>query len=137
MKKLLVLLILSISVNKSVYSQSTPGEAPPYDDSTHFNATLPYTDENGNSAIAEGDYYVYKGNNNEAGDCSQNGCVKSPVVIVEGIDPGNNRNWPEIWQAMNQIYDETNPNRLVASQLHDEGHDVIVLNFTNTILNFN
>ena len=88
-----------------------------------------YWDVNGNPGYANGKVYIYKGIDQSSSDCSVNTCIKNPIIIVEGIDPGNNRNWPEIWQAMNQKYTD---NKLVTYQLHDEGHDVIVLNFDNS-----
>jgi hypothetical protein len=90
---------------------------PLYEDSIHFSASIPFTDFQGNTATAEGDYYVYKA-------CG-NTCIKNPIIIVEGIDPTNSRYWNEIYTAMNQ--------ENLAEKFHDEGYDIIMLNFTNSV----
>jgi len=49
--------------------------------------------------------------------------IRNPVIIVEGFDPVNERNWDELYNIVNKEH--------LAERLRAVGHDLIILNFDN------
>jgi hypothetical protein len=111
------IIIIGLLLNFFLINKTNSQTAPSYNDSAAFNSTIPFIDENGVSKYSYGYYYQYYG-------CGSN-CIKNPLIIVEGIDPSNERWWEQIYNAMNQ--------QNVADNLHKEGYDIIALNFENSV----
>jgi hypothetical protein len=49
--------------------------------------------------------------------------IRNPVIVVEGFDPENIRNWEELYNIVNKEY--------LAERLRAAGHDLVILNFDN------
>ena len=82
-----------------------------YDDSTYFEATIPF------DVYPLADGYAYK-----LFSCDNNtGQLQNPIIIVEGIDPGDSRWWSEIYEAMNDEF--------MAEKIQSMGYDIVILNF--------
>jgi len=85
-------------------------ETPTPDDTISVTASIPYE-----GVAGTGEAYVYLSEFNVH--------ITKPVIVVEGFDLDNAMNWDEIYYLLNGEH--------LAETLHDEGFDLILLNFTD------
>jgi hypothetical protein len=85
-----------------LYAQSVP--AP--DDTVSITAAPPYS--------ATGELYLLRADTNRT-------LLQNPVLVVEGFDLGNEMNWPELYELLNQ--------ESLVEDLQSFGRDLAVLNF--------
>lgn len=85
-------------------------QAPSPDDTLHITATVPYLGQYGT-----GDAYVSLATGHSA--------LVNPVIVVEGFDLDNSMNWDELYALLEQ--------QGLLDQLHADGFDAVVLNFTD------
>ncbi|GIV28649.1 MAG: hypothetical protein KatS3mg027_2463 [Bacteroidia bacterium] len=78
-----------------------------------FYSYIPYIDNNNNSHYAYGKAYILYG-------CNHTKLVK-PIIISDGFDPGNKRNYAELYYMLNQAS--------LLENLLAEGYDVIIADY--------
>jgi len=83
--------------------------APSPHDTLHVTASIPYLGVHGT-----GEAYVYLSDRNTN--------LTEPVVLIEGFDPDNVRNWDELYTLLNR--------EELVERMRQDGFDLVVLNFT-------
>ena len=86
-----------------------------YSQDKNITAKIPYNNE-----FASGTYRIYRNDYNTSISLNQ---VSKPIIFVEGFDPNNEF-------SIDNLYGILDYNSL-ANTLHKNGHDIIVLNFSN------
>jgi len=104
-----------VDANKAILTSSFPLDvrallAPPPHETLPITATIPYL-----GSYGSGEAYIYLSDSHTS--------LTEPVIVIEGFDPDNAMNWPE-------LYDILNMEGLIES-LRAGGFDAVVLNFSN------
>jgi len=80
------------------------------------------------------DLSMYNESNSSAGVCEYNiflgsdNVLDRPIIVVDGIDPGDLRNVQDIYNSFTYIDANNQPINL-ADQIREEGYDIIIVNF--------
>lgn len=80
------------------------------------------------ATISHADYHIYYHFKNGNKTQSER-ILKKPIIIVDGFDPMDNRNYSEIYNSL-LLYD--NGNKKLGDELRLKGYDVVILNFPIT-----
>lgn len=91
-----------------------------------LSSSIPFQGYDENTATtSHADYHIYY-KFTENGECDDQ--ITNPVIILDGFDPGNKRQYNELYQE-HLIYQTPSSVNPLGDQLRSQGYDVIILNF--------